>query len=85
MFIYVKGLVLRSDVRPSDLTSTDDLIDLLRDVDRGGDGRYCLECPDLPGLVDTLEDGAALASMGIGDDLTEAVEGLHCVALGWLS
>ena len=83
MFIYVKGLILRSDARPSDLTVTDDLIDLLGDVERGGDGRWALECNDLPGLLAALEDGAALASLGIGDDLTDAVEGLHCVALAW--
>lgn len=78
MYVFVNGLIDFSDSAPAGFTITSDLKDLLDDLkEETVTGSYALSCDALSDVRNALEDGAALASLGVGDDYLEEVEILH--------
>lgn len=52
-------------------------LDIIKAISQQADG-------DLTSIRAALEDGAALAAMGVTDDDKEAVESAHDTVTGWL-
>lgn len=78
MYVFVNGLITVSASAPAGFTITSDIKDLLDDLKAEKvTGSYALSCEALSDVRNALEDGAALAALGVDDDYQEEVENLH--------